>query len=344
MPRERASRGRERTERPSAPSAHETAIAAPARVLVVYKKSAWQTNVKERRHPRYLELVRTGHESIARLEAAHRAHQETLEETKRALDGLGVRSVFRFRGDEGLVEEFDLVVTVGGDGTLLWAARWVGSELPVVALNSAPGDSVGHFCAGKKGRVKETLARALAGTLPAFQLTRMSVTLDGEAVTRRVLNDILFAHASPAATTRYLVRVDDGKKAIVEEHKSSGLWVGPSAGSTAAQRSAGGEVLPAESERIQYVVREPYVPDDGSGKHLRAPRLRVGTVPRGGSIQIISKVREGRVFVDGPHRVRDVSLGSEIVLRASDEPLTLLGYPRALTEGRIEAPKAKRSR
>jgi len=336
MTPERAGRGRERPERPTGPPTRQSAHAAPGRVLVVYKKSAWQMNVKERRNPRYLELVRERHESIARLEAAHDAHQETLEETKSALDALGVRSVFRFRGDEGLVEEFDLVVTVGGDGTLLWAARWVGSDVPMVAVNSAPGDSVGHFCAGKKGRVKATLARALEGTLPAFQLTRMAVTLDGEPVTRRVLNDVLFAHASPAATTRYLVRVEDGKKSIVEEHKSSGLWVGPSAGSTAAQRSAGGVVLPAESDRIQYVVREPYVPDDGSGKRVRTPRVRVGTIPREGSIHIVSKVREGRLFVDGPHRVRDVSLGSEIVLRASDEPLTLLGYPRALTEERAE--------
>jgi NAD+ kinase len=299
------------------------------RVLVVYKKSAWQTNVKERGNRRYLELVEQGHASVARLEAAHRAHQETLEEAHHALDTLGVRSVFRFRGDEGLVEGFDLVVTIGGDGTLLWAARWVGPEQPVVAINSAPGDSVGHFCAGRKGQLAATLSQAIEGKLRRFELTRMSVELDGEVVTRRVLNDVLFAHASPAATTRYLMRVDDGKRVISEEHKSSGLWVGPSAGSTAAQRSAGGEVLPAESTRIQYVVREPYVPDDGTGRPLPAPRLRLGTVPRTGSIVLVSKIREGRLFVDGPHRVRDVAMGSEIVLRASDEPLTLLEIGRA---------------
>ena len=300
------------------------------RVLVVYKKSAWQTNVKERRLPRYLQLVKSGHASVARLEAAHRAHQETLEETHRAFDALGVPAVFRYRGDEGLVEGFDLVVTVGGDGTLLWAARWVGPEQPVVAINSAPDDSVGHFCAGKKGSVEATLAAAVDKKLRAFRLTRMSVELDGEVVTRRVLNDVLFAHASPAATTRYLIRVDDGRRVIEEEHKSSGLWVGPSAGSTAAQRSAGGDVLPAESERIQYVVREPYVPDDGAIRVMPAPRLRLGTVPHAGSITLASKIREGRLFVDGPHRVRDVPLGGEVVLRASEEPLTLLGYPRGM--------------
>jgi NAD+ kinase len=327
-PRKR-SETRSRPPTSSSESSRKSQPGVP-RVLVVYKKTAWQTNVKERRNPRYLQLVKEGHQSVERLEAAHRAHQETLEETHRALDALGVRSVFRFRGDEGLVEGFDLVVTVGGDGTLLWAARWVGPEQPVVAINSAPSDSVGHFCAGKKGSVEASLAAAITGKLRAFRLTRMSVELDGEVVTRRVLNDMLFAHASPAATTRYLVRMDDGRRVIAEEHKSSGLWVGPSAGSTAAQRSAGGVVLPAESERIQYVVREPYVPDDGTDRPPPGPRLHVGTVPRKGSITIVSKIREGRLFVDGPHRVRDVALGSEVVLRASDEPLTLLGYPRGM--------------
>lgn len=304
--------------------------AGAPRVLVVYKKTAWQTNVKERRNPRYLELVKKGHASVARLELAHRAHQETLEETHRALDALGVPAVFRYRGDEGLVEGFDLVVTIGGDGTLLWAARWVGPDQPVLAINSAPDDSVGHFCAGKKGSIAATLEAAIAKRLRPFELTRMSVELDGEIVTRRVLNDVLFAHASPAATTRYLLTVDDGRRSRTEEQKSSGLWIGTSAGSTAAQRSAGGAVLPAESARIQYVVREPYVADDGTGRRISAPRLLLGTVPAAGSLTLASKIREGRLFVDGPHRVRDVALGSEVVLRASDEPLLLLGYPRGM--------------
>jgi NAD+ kinase len=320
------------------------------RVLVVYKKSAWQTHVKERKNARYIALLKQGNVVTQRLEEAHRQHQATLEETKLALDALGVRSVFRFRGDEGLVEGFDLVVTVGGDGTLLWAARWVGVDLPMVAINSAPGDSVGHFCAGKKGAVLATLELALAGKLHRSSLTRMEVKLAGEVVTRRVLNDILFSHASPAGTTRCVLRLDKGDgKVIEEEQKSSGIWVGPPAGSTAAQRSAGGKVLPAESTKLQYVVREPYIPDDGSGKrlpmggealegprrgaqtllHLRSPRLRLGTISPQGALTIVSKVRDGRIFIDGPHRVRDVEMGEEIVLRASDEPLTLLGYPRA---------------
>jgi NAD+ kinase len=297
------------------------------RVLCVYKKSAWQTNVLERKSPRFLELLELGHGSVERLEAAHVAHVETLEEVRLALETLGVRATFRFRGDEGLVEGFDLVVTVGGDGTLLWAARWLSEATPVIAINSAPRDSVGHFCAGKKGKVRAILEKALAKELPVTRLPRAHVELDGEVLSRRVLNDALFAHASPAATTRFLLRVE-GKKTRQVELKSSGVWAGCTAGSTAAQRSAGGEVLPVRSKKLQWVVREPYWAD---GK--RPPMLR-GLVGPEERLVIVSKVRDGRVWVDGPHHVREVRMGSELSLAPTGEPLTILGFPRALAETR----------
>jgi len=306
-------------------SSKRTARASDApRVLVVYKKSAFQTNVRERKHPRFVELLAKKDPSVARLVEAHEDHQATLQEAHEALDGLGAQAVFRFRGDEGLVEDVDLVVTVGGDGTLLWAARWVGVGTPVIAINSAPHDSVGHFCAGKKGHVRAILKRALEGSLRKTELTRMQVVLDGEVVTRRALNDMLFAHPSPAATSRYLISLEPRRgKARREEQKSSGVWVGPAAGSTAAQLSAGGSVLPVTSKKLQFVVREPYKP---GGRRIAMPR---GLIGEGGRLRIISKIREGRLFIDGPHRMRDVRMGSEILLSRSDEPLTLLALPRA---------------
>ena len=166
-----------------------------------------------------------------------------------------------------------------------------------------------------------TSARAahLSLWLPRTHLTRMQVELDGVVIHKRVLNDALFCHKSPAATTRYLIDVDG----VSEEHKSSGLWVGPAAGSTAAQRSAGGRVLPPGSRKLQYIVREPYVPPDG---HYRFCR---GTIKNGDALRVYSKVREGRIFIDGPHVVHEVTIGRELVFRRSPESLTLLAFPRA---------------
>lgn len=292
------------------------------RVLVIYKKSAYQIYVRERKNERIKELVEREDRTVKSILAADHEHVETLEETREALRELGVKGVFRYRSDEGLVEDFDLIATVGGDGTLLWASHRVPPNIPVIAINSAPNHSVGHFCGGRKGQVREILAAALAGELRATSLTRMQVRRDGEVLHKRVLNDALFCHRSPAATTRYLIRHGDTE----EQQKSSGVWIGPAAGSTAAQRSAGGRILPPSSRRLQFVVREPYVPPEG---HYALTR---GLVSPREELIISSQIREGMVFLDGPHVVHDVPIGSELGLSRSDEPLMLLAFPRAMRE------------
>jgi NAD+ kinase len=289
------------------------------RVLVIYKKSAYQIYVRERRNERIRALVERDDRAVRHVLSADHDHAEAIEETREALRKLGVHGVFRYRSDESTVDEFDLVVTLGGDGTLLWASHRVPPGLPVLAVNSAPKYSVGHFCGARKGGIERALADALGGRLRPTTLTRMQVARDGEVLHRRVLNDALFCHRSPAATTRYLLRAGG----IEESQKSSGIWVGPAAGSTAAQRSAGGRILAPSSRRLQYVVREPYVPP--AGRYA----LRRGLVGPGESLSVYSQIREGVLFLDGPHVVHEAPIGSTLVFSRSDEPLTLLAYPRA---------------
>jgi len=217
----------------------------------------------------------------------------------------------------------DLVLTVGGDGTLLAASHQVGPDVPILGVNSAPESSVGFFCAASKGSVLETLRAAFEGTLRRTQLARMRVDLNDTCLHKRVLNEALFCHGCPAATTRYILRLSSASGEVIEEEqRSSGLWIGPAAGSTAAQRSAGGKVLPLASTKLQFVVREAYVRLGGS---LRLP---TGLVEEGGSVAIHCKIREGKAFLDGLHIVHDVTIGDRLVLRRSDETLTVLGLTR----------------
>lgn len=285
------------------------------RLLVIYKKSAYQLMVRERKNARASALLERQDRAVERLLASHEDHVSTIQEARTLLEKMGVDATFRYRADADTADAFDLVVTIGGDGTLLWASHLVGKQ-PMLAINSAPRDSVGYFCAGGKDNLEEVLVGALQHTLPAVELTRVQITLDGDPVSKRVLNDVLFCHECPAATTRYLIRQRD----VEEDHKSSGLWIGPAAGSTAAQRSAGGMVLPAKSTQIQYVVREPYMPNGTRYGLIK------GLVEADEELLITSKTHGGRLYVDGPHVRRKVALGSEIRVRRSPESLTVLGF------------------
>lgn len=290
------------------------------RALVIYKKSNYQRYVQERRNRRIARLVAEGDRTVKKLQQAHEAHQRTVERTRKLLKQMGVRASFRYLATKKkkTSEGYDLVITLGGDGTLLWASHMVTEDRPMVAINTAPGSSVGYFCAGDSTNLEQVLLDAVEGRLKRTLLTRMRVELEGRELSHRVLNDVLFCHEVPAATTRYLIQYGG----LEEDHKSSGIWIGPAAGSTAGQRSAGGRVLPIRSERLQWVVREPYTPDP------KGFELDRGLVEPGEELRIRSKIDAGRIYIDGPHRVHRVPFGTELCMTRSDQPLALLGLKR----------------
>ena len=291
---------------------------APARVLVVYKKSAYRIYVRERRHRRVASLLRVGDASVAGMARAHRDHERTVAEARRVLRGLGVNAVFRPRSGRGSTAAFDLIVTLGGDGTLLWASHAIAAGTPVVAVNSAPFDSVGYFCAATRDQLGDALSDAIAGRLRETRLTRMQVEIDSAVVSSRVLNDALFSHVSPAATTRYAIGAGDQR----ETQRSSGVWVATAAGSSAAIRSAGGRLQSIGSTRLQFKVREPYA------FAPTPPALRHGFIEAGECLELQSHIRDGRLYLDGPHIVRTVDIGSTIGFSRSAETLSLLGFTR----------------
>ncbi len=300
------------------------------RVLVVYKKSTYQRYVGRARE-RLEELIEHSDTSVEGLLREHEIHQSTLQRAKVALRELGARAVLRYRPEPMPAEgAWDMIVTLGGDGTLLWASHLAGPKTPMLAINSAPDTSVGYFCAGDGGNVDEVLAKALSGELRASKLARMRVDVGDRLISTRVLNDALYCHESPAATSRYILEHGgDG-----ERQMSSGVWAGPAAGSTAAIRSAGGKVLPIGSQKIQFVVREPYRGVDNKY------RLVKGIVSPGEQLTITSRMTKGRLFLDGTQKVHVVGIGDRVRVQLSDEPLTLLGLHRR-SDGSSTGPASK---
>jgi NAD+ kinase len=295
------------------------------RVLVLLKRSSYTKYVVQGHDPRVESLLKANDPTVARMIPSHRDHAQTVEEVSRALKEAGADTTFHDdpRKTHAADRPYDLVVTVGGDGTLLAASHQIGAETPLLGVNSAPNHSVGFFCAAKKGTAKETIRAALEGKLKKATLTRMRVDINEICVHRRVLNEALFCHASPAATSRYILRVIRPNRTFEEEeHRSSGMWIGPAAGSTAAQRSAGGRVLPLTSAKIQFVVREPYAP---LGEKMR---ITLGLVEEGGCLVVRNKMRQAKIFLDGDHTCFDVTIGDVITMKKSDEPLVVLGLTR----------------
>jgi NAD+ kinase len=285
------------------------------RVLVVVKRTAYGRFVEKERDPRLTRLIRADDPSIRRLVESHAEHARTTEEVHDAIARLGIKATWVRRTHARFdATGADLVLTVGGDGTLLAASHSVG-DVPILGVNSSPRHSVGFFCGTSTGDVRSTLEKALAGRLREIVLARMAVLVNDKPVANRVLNDALFCHSSPAATSRYRIKL--GR--IEERQKSSGFWIGPAAGSTAAQRSAGGEILPLTSRALQLVVREPYRP---VGEWLR---LTHALVKDGHKLVVQSEIREGMLFIDGPDAPVQIERGDYMTFKRSSESVTVLG-------------------
>lgn len=286
------------------------------KVIVVAKRSSYSRLTEGDVDQRAQVLIERGDPAVRKWIPAHEQHVRTLEKVESTLARLGVEALV-LHGSHASFEArgVALVVTVGGDGTLLAASHSVGADVPILGVNSAPRYSVGFFCGARVQGIARTLGDALDGKLREMRLSRMSVKLNGQTRSERVLNEALFCHAVPAATSSYIVQIGRVK----EEQRSSGFWIGPAAGSTAAQRSAGGRVLPLSSQKLQLVVREPYYV---GGQRYKLVRTEIGERSH---CVVKSKMHQARLFLDGPYQAISVRLGDEVVFERSPQPLRVLG-------------------
>lgn len=211
----------------------------------------------------------------------------------------------------GPVGNVDLVITVGGDGTVLATSHFVTTQ-PILGIKSFGQTSVGYFCAATRPTLATVLTGILRGVLRPHTLTRLQATIDGHTLEERILNECLFAHCSPAAISNYKLTI--GKRTEVQ--RSSGIWVSTAAGSTAAIRGAGGQRMRLGSTRMQYRVREPYT--------LQKPyALLGGILPGTETIRIESLIPHGTFAIDGAHIQYPIPEGATITIRRAAIPLKI---------------------
>lgn len=285
-----------------------------SRLLVVYKKSYYELYGYAKRSQTPSGLEPKQRPMIEAMQLSHEANQRTLTAVCEALDGLNLTYDCLYRGKLKPISDYDVILSIGGDGTLLEVARYAGN-IPVLGVNSDPGRSTAFFCAATGETIATCLQSLLAGQLQQLPLTRLQLQINGTILPFYALNDILVTHSNPAAMASYTLRLDT----VSEVQKSSGIWLATAAGSTAAIRAAGGDVMPLPSRDRQYRVREPYSRDN------RRYQLLSGIVAPDVPFEITSRMRRGRFFLDGPHLHYHLGLGDILSITLAPSPLNLLG-------------------
>jgi NAD+ kinase len=291
------------------------------KVLVVYKKSTFDLYNNEEFNPNVKRLIEEGHVSVKSLKDSHDIHQMTVDTIIEVLSNKGIQLDVIFRGDLKPVDDYDLVITTGGDGTILETSKYV-KNTPILGVNSDPSGSVGFFTGAAKDDFSQKIESIVDDSINKLNITRIQLNLNGKPIKELILNDVLITHSIPAATSRYIIRLNE----LEENHRSSGLWLSTAAGSTAAIRSAGGQPLPIQEEKFQYLVREFY--DRGSKKY----RLLGGICNFSENLEIISQMRLGRIYIDGPYFDYPFTVGDVLTFQKAETPLTILGFDNSKRE------------
>lgn len=156
--------------------------------------------------------------------------------------------------------EFGLAISLGGDGTLLRAARTVGyTGVPIVGI------SYGHLgfltCAGPEN-LFDTVSDALAGELHASRRATLSVEAhfcspDGEECTehRMALNDMALSRGSMGDVIAFEVLVSGNH---IDHLRGDGFVVSTATGSTGYALAAGGPIVTPEFTGMVCVPLAPH--------------------------------------------------------------------------------------
>ncbi len=272
------------------------------RVVIVYKKTLHKL------HRNSQHACRCARAPIT----SSMRYTEALDRIAATLEGMHIRTRFVDRRRLKPADDVDLVISVGGDGSVLAAAHAAG-EAPVLGVNFMPRTSVGFFCAADITTFDRAIRRIIDDSLKIKYLPLLAVQIEGRKLKTMALNDVLFSSPSPAEMSRYTLHI--GRKS--EAQRSSGVWVAAGPGSTAAILSAGGKRQPMGSAKLQYLVREPCpLPD-------QRYRLIHGILPEGQTISIQSNMSNAFAYVDGPDLMYPIPRDARLTVRAVPKALKI---------------------
>lgn len=283
------------------------------RVYVTYKRTVYEKYVETEKTSELKRLIRKKHFSIRSILDAHQTHNAAVQKVTLTLENLGITYGMSVRHEIKSLNRYDLILTVGGDGTFLRSAHWVKNQL-IMGINSSPNLSVGALCSVTINDFEKKLTAILAGKFSVRQVTRIQIRVNGKILPVEAVNDILFTNNSPAATSRYYIH----HKGQHEEHKSSGIWIASASGSTAVISALGGTKMKPTEKRFQFVVREPY-------QGIYHPyHIKRGILSEDQKLKITSKMIRSRLYIDGPTRFFNLHYGDEVEFTLSKNHLNVV--------------------
>lgn len=223
------------------------------------------------------DAVHTAHELAEWLR--RRGHEAFLDEATLRARGMDTEHAFNASG------AYDLVVVLGGDGTLLSVARTVAAGTPILGVNLG---NLGFLTEISRSELYPSMVQALSGKFKTEERSLLDVEVKrnggaGPPLRFRVLNDAVITKSALARIIELTLSVDGH---LVARYRSDGLIISTPTGSTAYNLSAGGPIL---NPLLPVAVLTPICP--------HALSLRPIVVPDAGRIEVILETQREEVYL-----------------------------------------------
>ncbi len=225
------------------------------------------------------------------------------------------RSARKVLDKPALVARVDLIVVLGGDGTLLSVADCVGAagvDVPILGVNFG---SLGFLTEATLSELYPSLDAALSGRARVeerMMLRAMTVRAGAALPEHLALNDVVITKAARARMTDLSVSVGDE---FVTRVKADGLIVATPTGSTAYNLAAGGPIV---QPVVDAIVLTPIAP------HMLTNRPIV--IPASSLVRVQPQMNERDelyVTFDGQAGYQ-LEAGDEVRIRCAERRVRLL--------------------
>lgn len=227
-----------------------------------------------------------------------KGHEVVLE--KEIADHLGARGI----SFEGM--KFDIILAVGGDGTILRAFQLADGDL--LGINSG---SLGFLAEIYGDEVDTYLPKILSREYKVEKRMRIRVEVDGRRL-HDCLNEAVVHTAHISKIRTFEVRVDDQ---VTERVRADGIIVATPTGSTSYSMSVGGPIVDPRMEALIVSAIAPFKP--AARPYVFPPRSRVG-------VQIL-RPKECLLVLDGQHEA-PLHGGESLSFTASERPARLIRF------------------
>ncbi len=219
-----------------------------------------------------------------------------------------------FSSYKDLNEDFDFMITIGGDGTILRAITLIrDSNIPIIGINTG---RLGFLATVKKERISFMLNLLLKNQYKIREHSLLDVSLSSS---NKTIGDVNFALNEVSVSRKNTASMITIKTYLNEDYLSSywadGLIISTPTGSTGYSLSCGGPIITPESKNF---VITPIAPHNLNARPL--------VITDDTEIKFSVTGREDSFFLSLDSRIITIRRGTEIIIKKADVSIKMVDF------------------